>query len=118
MNYYILLLVLLLNVDVSLSKAKEFLDKCITASKFDHPNVLKMIAVSVLQTTPLMVMPFMHNGSVQSYVKLKRGNQIKFSDFPEVLLLPASYESNSSYMYNFMFSYVYVSLPNQQRIYM
>ena len=73
-------------VDISLSSATEFIDECTTASKFNHPNVLSIIGVSINpeDNMPLMIMPFMHNGSVQSYVKSKRGNAIKITSFPEV----------------------------------
>ena len=56
------------------------------ASKFDHPNVLSIFGVSIIpeEDTPLMVMPFMHNGDLKSYVKLKRGDAIKISGFPKV----------------------------------
>ena len=75
-----------MHIDVSLSSAKDFIDECIMASKFDHPNVLKIMGVSINpdNNTPFMVMPFMHNSSVQSYVKLERGNFMNFNVFPEV----------------------------------
>ena len=75
-----------IHIDVSLSNAKEFIDECITASNFNHPNVLSIIGVSINpdDDTPLMVMPYMHNGSVQSYVKSKRRGTVKFSSFPVV----------------------------------
>ena len=68
-------------IDVSLSNAKEFIDECITGSNFNHPNVLNIIGVSINpeDNTPLMVMQFMHKGSVQSYVKSKRGGTVKYS---------------------------------------
>ena len=82
-------------VDVSLSNAKEFIDECITASKFDHPNMhmLSIIGVSINpdDDTPLMVMPFMHNGSVQSYVKSKRGGTVNFGSFPVVSYVTITY---------------------------
>ena len=80
-------------VDVSLSNAKEFIDECITASKFDHPNVLSIIGVSINpdDDTPLMVMPYMHNGSVQSYVKSKRGGTVNFDSFPVVSYVTITY---------------------------
>ena len=80
------------HVDVSLSNAKEFTDECIMANNFKHPNVLSIIGVSINpdDNTPLMVMPFMHNGSVQSYVKSKRGNTVNFSSFPKVRALTCS----------------------------
>ena len=75
-----------IHVDVSLFNAKEFIDECIIANKFAHPNVLSIVGVSIIpeDNIPLMIMPFMDNGSVQSYVKSKRGNSVKFTSFPKV----------------------------------
>ena len=66
------------------------------ASNFNHSNVLSIIGVSVNpeDNTPLMVMPFMHNGSVQSYVKSKRGNTVDFISFPEVTMHLNMYASS------------------------
>ena len=36
---------------------------------FDHPNVMSLIGVSVHREVPLLIMPFMANGSVLEYVK-------------------------------------------------
>ena len=45
--------------DVTMVKAKEFIQECITAKQFSHPNVLGFIGVSVIteETIPLMVLP-------------------------------------------------------------
>ena len=67
-------------------KVEEFLKECVIAVKFDHPNVLQLIGVSIMkeETVPLMVMPYMQNGDVKSFVQSKRGNTIKVDTFPEV----------------------------------
>ena len=72
-----------------MSSAKEFIDECIIASKLDHPNILNIIGVSIFpdENTPLMVMPFMHNGSIKEYVKSKRGDTLEFHSFPEVRIV-------------------------------
>ena len=69
-----------------MSSADEFIDECITSCKFDHPNVLKTIGISISseQHAPLMVMPFMHNGSVLSYIKKIRKKTKMLNGFPEV----------------------------------
>ena len=69
-------------------KAKEFIQECITAKQFSHPNILGLIGVSVIreEAIPLMVLPYMHNGDVKSFVKSKRGNTIDLTEFPEVHL--------------------------------
>ena len=79
-------MVLYIRADVSLSNAKQFVKECNVASKFDHPNVLNIIGVSMIpeEGPPLMVMPLMHNGNVKSYLKSKRGNSVTFSNFPKV----------------------------------
>ena len=71
-------------------KAKEFIQECITAKQFSHPNVLGLIGVSVIteEAIPLMVLPYMHNGDVRSFVKSKRGDTIELTEFPEVHLTP------------------------------
>ena len=45
--------------DVTMVKAKEFIQECITAKQFSHPNVLGLIGVSVIteEAIPLMVLP-------------------------------------------------------------
>ena len=55
-------------------------------SKLDHPNVLNLIGVSIntKDASLLMIMPFMHNGDVKSFLKSKRGNKIEFNNYPKV----------------------------------
>ena len=46
-------------------------------SKFDHPNVLKLRGVCVDGgPSPFIIMPFMTNGSLLSYLKSNRGTLI------------------------------------------
>jgi len=62
--------------------------ECITTKRFDHPNVLGLIGVSVIQkeAIPLMILPYMHNGDVRSFVisKRKSKNPLEMTDFPVV----------------------------------
>ena len=53
---------------------------------FNHPNIINLIGVSFLkgEAVPLMILPFMHNGDVKSFVKSKRGNMLKVTEYPEV----------------------------------
>ena len=39
------------------------------------------------KATPLMVMPYMHHGDLKSFVKSKRGNDLKVIEFPLVKLI-------------------------------
>ena len=78
---YILLVVNLLKNSIftfveltSRNTVKDFIDECNLGNKFDHPNVLKIIGVSIdpKNSIPLMVMPYMHHGDVKSYLMLQR----------------------------------------------
>ena len=71
---------------VETSKTEQFIKECITAKRFIHPNVLSLIGVSYIkgEAIPLMILPFMHNGDVKSFVKSKRGTALKVTEFPEV----------------------------------
>jgi len=79
-------------VDFSTSTAENFIEECHVASKFNHPNVLSLIGVCIIpeETTPLMVMPYMHHGDVKSFLKSKRGSNIKVENFPSVKLANCS----------------------------
>ena len=41
-------------------------------AKFDHPNVMGLIGVSLSNKTPFLVMPYMANGCLLSYLRKKR----------------------------------------------
>ena len=75
-----------IHVVVDASKTEQFIKECIIAKKFNHPNVLNLIGVSFLKggAVPLMILPFMHNGDVKSFVKSKRGNILEVTEYPEV----------------------------------
>lgn len=75
-------------LDLSLSGAQEFIEECDITNSFNHPNVLSLIGVSIdsEKSVPLMIMPFMHNGDVKSFVKSKRGNAIECDCFPKVAI--------------------------------
>ena len=72
----------------SLSTAQDFIKECNISKTFDHPNVLSLIGVSIIpeEAMPLMVMPYMHHGDLKSFVKSKRGNNLKVTEFPQVKL--------------------------------
>ena len=74
------------HVAVDASKTEQFIKECIIAKKFNHPNVLNLIGVSFLkgEAVPLMILPFMHNGDVKSFVKSKRGSILEVTEYPEV----------------------------------
>ena len=41
-------------------------------AKFDHPNVIGLIGVSLSNKTPFLVMPYMANGCLLSYLRKNR----------------------------------------------
>ena len=52
---------------------RELLKECAKMQKFDHPNVLKLIGVCLDGgPAPYIIMPFMANGSLLSYLKKER----------------------------------------------
>ena len=75
-----------IHVVVDASKAEQFIKECIIAKKFNHPNILNLIGVSYKEeeSVPLMILPFMHNGDVKSFMKSKRGNILEVTEYPEV----------------------------------
>ena len=55
---------------LSLASVKEKLLKEVTTMlSFDHPNVMSLIGVCFDGDMPLIIMPYMSNGSVLGYVK-------------------------------------------------
>jgi len=52
---------------------KNLLQECVKMSSFDHPNVLPLVGVCLDGgPAPFLIMPFMFNGSLQSYLKKER----------------------------------------------
>ena len=51
------------------SDKKKLLKEVTTMLLFDHPNVMSLIGVCFDGEMPLIIMPFMSNGSVLGYVK-------------------------------------------------
>ena len=55
----------------------ELLKECAKMHEFDHPNVLRMIGVCLDGgPAPYIIMPYMANGSLLSYLKEERANLI------------------------------------------
>ena len=53
---------------------------------FDHPHVLGLSGVCLDKPTrePLILLPYMANGDLKSYITSKRGDSEDASTFPEV----------------------------------
>ena len=90
----------MIRVAVDTSKTEEFIKECIIAKRFIHPNVMSLIGVSYIkeEAVPLMILPFMYNGDVKSFVKSKRGNEmnfIKVTEFPKVVNALSCFDCHS-----------------------
>ena len=81
-----------LSTAVDTSKTELFIKECIITKRFKHPNVLTLIGVSYMkeEAVPLMILPFMHNGDVKSFIKSKRGNILEITEYPKVYRLAAA----------------------------
>ena len=65
----------------------ELIKECVKMIEFDHPNILKLIGVCLDGgPAPFIIMPFMENGSVLSYLTKERES---------LLLQPGSSNSGS-----------------------
>jgi len=71
-------------VDVSSSQTKEFIKECHITEKFNHPNIMSLVGVSVVQAKLLMVLPYMSHGDVKSFLKSKRRGKLEITGFPKV----------------------------------
>ena len=59
----------------SSSDLKHLVEESKIMSKFDHPNVMKLLGVTISQSkTLLIVMPFMAQGSLLSYLRIYRAD--------------------------------------------
>ena len=66
----------------------DFVKESILMLGFDHPNVLKLLGVcfDTEDNLPLIVLPYMANGDLRSFLMSKRDPSvsISFAVFPEV----------------------------------
>ena len=80
---------------------KNLLQECDKMSTFDHPNVLTLVGVCLDGgPAPFLIMPFMFNGSLLSYLKKKRND----------LVLPPQQEMDTnmvSELYNYSLLHFY-----------
>ena len=71
----------------------ELLKECVKMIEFDHPNILKLIGVCLDGgPAPYIIMPFMENGSLLSYLIKERES---------LLVQPGSSKSESVVSYCF-----------------
>ena len=69
---------------------QSFLNECVLMKKLNHPNVLPILGICLESNDetglPFMLLPFMVNGDLRSYLKKKRKNTACVDKFPEVRL--------------------------------
>ena len=59
------------------NSVEQLLQECAKMSAFDHPNVLTLIGVCLDGgPAPYIVMPFMHNGNLLSYLSKEKDELI------------------------------------------
>ena len=70
---------------------KSFVNEYILMKKLDHPNVLAVLGICLESNhesgLPFMVLPFMYNGDLKSYLKKKRKIPACVDHLPEVHIL-------------------------------
>ena len=56
----------------SISYVNSLVEESLKMSKFNHPNVMKLVGVCIDRDTPYIVMPYMTHGSLLSYLRKNR----------------------------------------------
>ena len=71
----------------SAESLKSMLHESILMKDFDHPNVLNVLGVGFSPDSglPFVVLPFMANGDLKTYLKSKRQKVANVDCLPEVL---------------------------------
>lgn len=82
-------LYLLLFVASSLDSLKELVSETAIMKNFDHPNVLQLLGVCVDVNNNdgsmlKVILPFMANGDLRSFLKKNRVDQTDIRHFPKV----------------------------------
>ena len=66
-----------------------FLEESVTMKDFHHPHILGLLGVcfDAPDGSPYIVLPFMANGSVKTYLKERRVHPTNFDECPVVNLM-------------------------------
>jgi len=62
------------------SEVAKTLKECLKMKKFDHPHVMGILGICLAGQTPYIVMPFMANGSLHSYLRKYRPQLLTSED--------------------------------------
>ncbi|XP_065910796.1 tyrosine-protein kinase receptor TYRO3-like isoform X2 [Dysidea avara] len=72
-----------LKASTAINEVEAFLEECCKMKLLDHPNVLPLIGVSIdSEYIPAMVLPYMVNGDVKSYLLSERNSETDVDTFP------------------------------------
>ena len=77
-----------IEVQDSYNNIRDFIEESALMHSFDHPHVLGLIGISLDDNgSPYLVLPFMENGDLRTFLKNKREIATKSTDtgYPEVL---------------------------------
>ena len=92
-----------------LSEAEDFMSESTIMAYFDHPNVLRMIGLSV--DTDIfsidIVLPYMINGDLRAFLKGQRVEQGNVSSYPEVCRIEHKINIPEMLLQYYMCIYVY-----------
>ena len=73
-----------------------FLNECVFMKKLNHPNVLLLLGMCIesdhASGLPFMILPFMINGDLKSYLKSKRIRPACIDQLPEVYIYMTVYK--------------------------
>ena len=73
---------------ITVENIKSILRESILMKDFDHPNVLNVLGVgfNTDDGLPFVILPFMENGDLKTYLKKKRQKDATVDQLPEVTL--------------------------------
>ena len=72
----------------SMEVLESFIHESVVMKKFDHPNVLHILGVGLDPDNglPFIILPFMANGNLQTYLKSKRKKITDVDQLPKVYI--------------------------------
>ena len=75
---------------------RSFLAESLIMKDFKHPHVLGLLGVcfDTPDLSPYIILPFMANGSVKTYLRAKRVHLTNFDDYPVVSIHTPRYETD------------------------
>ena len=73
---------------ITVENIKSILRESILMKDFDHPNVLNVLGIgfNTDDGLPFVILPFMENGDLKTYLKKKRQKDATVDQLPEVAL--------------------------------